>query len=129
MPARMRLSFRLLLVLALGGVSYLSFAPLEGLAPIDHLDKLGHLLAFLVLAWLADFAFPRRSFGSEKIVPLLGFGLLIELVQQQLPYRQFSLLDWLADGLGVALYPLWVPLLRRLPVLSVRWRREVPSPG
>jgi hypothetical protein len=125
----MMLGFRLLLMLALGGVSYLSFAPLDPPGPINHLDKLGHLLAFLLLAWLADFAFPRLSFGIEKILPLLGFGLLIELVQQQLPYRQFSWLDWMADGLGIAAYLLMVPLLQRLPLLSIRWSRRFPAPG
>lgn len=84
-------------------------------------DKLNHVLAFAVLAGLTDFSFPGSRFGAAKVLALLGFGLLIEVVQYFLPYRESSMLDWLADALGVAAYVLCIPLLRRLPGLRRRW--------
>ncbi len=69
-------------------------------------DKANHILAFFVLAGLADLAYPGSSpaRGWEKWVSLLAFGLFIEAVQYFLPYRQFSLLDLAADGIGIWLY-------------------------
>ena len=48
-------------------------------------------------------------------------GLLIELVQYFLPHRQFSLWDLAADMLGLLIYPLGFPLLKRIPGLALRW--------
>lgn len=82
---------------------------------------LNHILAFYVLALLLDLAFPQRPFGLGKVLALLAFGTLIEVLQYFLPLRQFSLVDILMDAVGVLLYALSRPLLRRLPVLRWRW--------
>ena len=37
------------------------------------------------------------------MLALLAYGLFIELVQALLPWRDFSLWDWGADGVGIAL--------------------------
>jgi VanZ family protein len=50
-------------------------------------DKLGHVLAFGLLSLLADFSFPAGRFGAGKILALLGYGVLIEIVQYFLTYR------------------------------------------
>lgn len=84
-------------------------------------DKLQHLLTFYVLILLADFAWPHRSLDSGKIAFILGYGMMLEVIQYYLPYREFSLLDFVADGAGVALYAVMVPLLQRLPWLRQRW--------
>lgn len=102
-------------------VGYLSFAHLEETPVADINDKFGHTTAFLCLAFLLDFARPRRVWGAEKLLPLLAYGLFIELVQYFLPYRTFSLWDLAADGLGLMLYPLALPLLKRIPGLALRW--------
>ncbi len=102
-------------------VAYLAFVQLQG-TPIERInDKLGHLAAFLTLAFLLDFASPRQAWGWRKLLPLFIYGLLIELVQYFLPHRQFSLWDLTADMLGLLIYPLGFPLLKRIPGLALRW--------
>ncbi len=84
-------------------------------------DKLGHFMAFYACALLIDFSFPYSRFGLKKALPLLGYGLLIEIIQLYLNYRYFSLYDLLADAAGLLAYGLSVPLIRHLPLLKGRW--------
>lgn len=81
----------------------LAFSPAEaGLQPQLN-DKFLHTTGFFVMACLAHLAHPY----AKKMYPIIGLailGLMIELVQAYLPYREFSLWDWCADLLGVALY-------------------------
>jgi VanZ family protein len=81
-------------------------------------DKAKHASAFAVLALLLDFSFPATRFGTAKIAALLGFGILIEVIQYFLPYRDASALDVGADSVGIALYALCLPLLLRARVLQ-----------
>ncbi|MEA3639008.1 MAG: VanZ family protein [Lamprobacter sp.] len=84
-------------------VAYLAFLPSAD--PIGaSWDKANHLLAFAVMAWLADLGWPARRQASLRWGLLLGYGLLIETVQHFIPLRHFSLLDWVADGIGILIY-------------------------
>lgn len=65
-------------------------------------DKVNHLIAFLELTILTRLAWPELR-ALWYVPALLLFGLAIELVQLTLPYRDFSLKDLLADGLGIAI--------------------------
>ena len=115
------LGFRVVFAASLLLISYLAFGQLEGTPVASINDKLGHTAAFLTLAFLFDFSSPRRPWGARKALPLLAYGLLIELVQLFLPYREFSLWDLAADALGLLLYPYTIPLLKRIPSLALRW--------
>jgi VanZ family protein len=115
-------SFRLALAAALPVITHIATAPLAYPMLKGINDKAGHLSAFFVLAFLVDFSFPGSRFGRSKVLALFGYGLLIEVLQHFLPYRDFSLLDLAADGAGIALYLLALPALRHLPVLRRRWR-------
>jgi VanZ family protein len=84
-------------------------------------DKANHLLAFGALALLGDFAFPASKFGLKKFLWLLGYGVLIELIQYFLPYREASLLDVMADAAGLAIYWWCNRILRFVPLLGQRW--------
>jgi len=84
-------------------------------------DKVSHILAFGALALSADFSFPRRQFVPGTALALLGYGVLIEVVQYFLPYRDCSALDVLADSVGIAAYALGFPLLRHIPLLRHLW--------
>jgi hypothetical protein len=84
-------------------------------------DKVLHFIAFASLAALMDFSFPKSWFGMRKIMSLLLYGLLIEYVQSFMPWRSVSLLDWVADMFGIAIYLIFIPLLRHLPLLRLRW--------
>ncbi len=112
---------RIALAVAIVVVLHLATTPRSYPVIQDLNDKLSHVLAFAVLAGLADFSFPQGRFGMAKISALLAFGLLIEVVQYFLPYRESSVFDWMADAVGIAAYALCLPLLRRIPGLRRRW--------
>jgi VanZ family protein len=84
-------------------------------------DKVAHFVAFYVCALLLDFSFPDSGFDLKKAVPLILYGLLIEIIQLYLSYRHFSLLDLLADAGGLMVYGLSLPIIKRLPFLKWRW--------
>ena len=120
MPAATRtLLFRLALLSALLGIGYLGTTPTDVLLPETN-DKLKHLAAFLLLAYLCDAAFPRQPWNWRKFIPLLGYGLLLECIQYFIPNRLFSLADLAADAVGLALYPLLRDWLARAFTLAQR---------
>lgn len=84
--------------------SYLSLMPQEYLPEgVDIWDKLSHAVAFGVIALSAALGWPHKGFLRSLAMPLLGFGMLIEVMQLLIPGREFSLLDILADGVGILL--------------------------
>lgn len=94
-------------MLALILISWLALTPSSPPMP-GQTDKLAHLAAFLLLALLADRAFPQRGFDYLVILPLIAYGGALELVQGMLPYRFGSWADLAADAAGVLLYGFFV---------------------
>ena len=118
---------RCLFTLALMVATYFATADSDHLViTITVYDKIQHLVAFFTLIMLADYAWPHTPFNLRKVMALLAYGFALELVQSQLPYREFSLLDFLADGGGILLYFFTIPVLQRLPVMRRRWQFLVP---
>lgn len=115
------LCFRLTLATLLLLILHLASTPLHYPVAGQLNDKLSHVLAFYVLAMFGDFSFPRVRFGLSKALPLMAYGLLIEVIQYFLPYRVFSIYDLGADALGVLAYVVSVPLLKQIPALRRRW--------
>ncbi len=105
-------------------VAWLAFAP--GAEPAGFSwDKANHMLAFFVMAALADGGYPGRNRELPRWGLLLGYGLVIEMVQWPLPYREFSWLDLVANLVGVLLYiglRAWVGWRLRRPLASSRSR-------
>ncbi|MDC1314351.1 VanZ family protein [Pseudomonadales bacterium] len=98
---------QVLLVLAIGVILWMALsANPPGAAGLFDFDKLNHLAAFFILALLAEYAFPSATISALKLLPLLGFGLLIEVLQYWVGYRYFEWLDVAADGAGIVLF--WV---------------------
>lgn len=98
---------KVLLVLAIGFILWLALsANPPRAAGLFDLDKLNHLAAFFVLALLTEYAFPKVTVGALKLLPLLGFGLLIEVLQDWVGYRYFEWLDVAADAAGIVVF--WV---------------------
>lgn len=91
-----------LLALTVLAILYLATAGSPRELPSTGLDKINHLLAFAVLAVQWRLAFPRMRLVGV-ILGLLGYGVLIELIQLPLPHRSAEGADVLADALGVAL--------------------------
>ena len=89
--------------------------------PVANGDKVLHIIAFCSLAFLSDFAFPSWGFGFRKLVPLMVFGIMIELIQSFLPWRSADMMDFLADCVGLVAYGILTPILRRIPLISDRW--------
>src|SRR5438045_3363671 len=114
--------FRILLVTLLLVISYFAFTPLHYPALEVASDKLRHAAAFLALAFALDFSAPARRYDAAKILALLGYGIMIEVVQHFLPFRSSEFLDVVGDSAGLLLYGLALPLLRRAPLLRERWR-------
>jgi VanZ family protein len=114
---------RAALVIALLVSTYMATSQAGAAVGASLNDKLTHLITFFGLAWLTDFSFPRGHFGWSKILPLLVYGLLIEIIQFFLPYRTFSLLDLTANATGIGLYGVTLLPMECSPI--VMWRRAV----
>ncbi len=106
--------YRYLFWSALGVITFLALWPMQDTGVTTGWDKSNHVLAFLVLAWLLDGAWPRHLSLVWKLALLLGYGLAIEVVQGLLAYRELSLWDWFSDGLGLLAYGLLRPWLQSL---------------
>jgi len=68
----------------------------------QHADKVGHFLIFFSLALLLDLSFKLTI--NKSLIILSAYGVLIEVMQSFLPYRDASAGDILADILGVVVY-------------------------
>ncbi len=65
-------------------------------------DKANHFIAFFTLYILLSLAY--KNFSTKlKILFLLAFGMQIEIVQSFIDGRYFSLLDVVADSIGITL--------------------------
>ncbi|MGH1537576.1 MAG: VanZ family protein [Gammaproteobacteria bacterium] len=70
---------------------------------ISNADKFAHAFAFFVLSMLLLFGYKlsKPLFTSALVMAL--FGLFIEVLQRFVPNRMFSMVDFVADLLGIAL--------------------------
>ncbi len=98
-PARLAL-VRVLFWAACLFAFVMAVLPHPPMVPGDPSDKIQHIVAFLVLAALGHFAYPR----TKKRVLLLGlmaFGAMIEFAQL-IPalHRDSDPYDWIADTLA-----------------------------
>ena len=84
---------RLVLVLALLMITSMALTPTPGEVQQSVNDKLGHALAFLLLAFLVHTSWPRIQFGWRQFSALLGYGLALEVAQHFIHNRYLSLLD------------------------------------
>ena len=99
--------------LCFGLTAYLSLMPQEFLpSGINIWDKLSHSIAFAALALSAALGWPEKGFVRSVLIPLLLFGVLVEVIQYFVPGREFSLLDMLADAVGIFIVWIGVTALR-----------------
>lgn len=92
--------FRLVLLVALAGVTYLALMPAQAVSLGS--DKTNHVVAFAVLGVLARLGF-LRSGVVAVMFPLFIYGVLIEAMQYQVG-RFAGMDDLVANlvGLGIA---------------------------
>jgi hypothetical protein len=96
--------FFVLWVLSLGTVCYLSLSPkVEVSFGFEWDDTICHALAYAWLSTLALLGFQRAWFRLVGVLLLIPFGIALEFVQQFVPGRHFSVVDMIANSIGVAL--------------------------
>ena len=88
---------------AIIAISYLATTSVDHTVQSTFNDKFNHLIAFIVLSFLAHIAYPKVK-NLKWATALFFYGLLIEAVQYFLPYREFSLLDLATDSVGIIAY-------------------------
>lgn len=95
-------AFKIAFWIALGCIEYLATTSYH-IALVESLwDKFNHFFAFGVLYILLSFGYVGLK-GWQKAFLLLLFGAQIEIVQSFLPSREFSLLDIVADSIGIVI--------------------------
>ena len=107
MPPAQRLTWlrtvsRILLVLTLVGIAVLSLSPSVPSGP-EGGDKIGHVLAYFVLACLMVLSVRRATTRMGRLAGLvaaaIAYGLVMESLQL-LVGRQFDLMDMAANTVG-----------------------------
>lgn len=107
---------RWLLALTLIAITVLALSPQQSTTIDTGWDKLNHMLAFAVLGLLA-----LAASGRHVVMPLLwllGYGVVLELLQGLTPARVASPADIIADILGLLLG--WL-LYRCWRIARQRW--------
>ncbi len=111
----MKMLWRISFWLCFGLTAYLSLLPQEFLpSGINIWDKLSHSIAFAALALSAALGWPKRDIFRSVLIPLLLFGVLIEVMQYFIPGREFSLLDMLADAIGIIIVWIGVTMVQKV---------------
>lgn len=85
-----------------GIVAVTSLRPGDGLS-IDPMDKVVHLLVYYIFAVLGYRALTKLRYYPYLCLGIIAYGVLIEFGQSQVPGREMSALDMLANTLGVIL--------------------------
>lgn len=115
---QMRRLWQAVLFLSIAAILYLATTNSSYPIPASANDKINHLIAFIELTIVTRLAWPRLS-AFWYLPALLGFGFALEVVQANLPYRDFSLADVLADALGIAIGMLPWPGIRQTKLPDV----------
>lgn len=113
-----------MLVISATAILYLATTSEPYPVPSADSDKLNHLLAFLQLTIVTRLAWP----GLNRLwiaCGLLTFGVTIEVIQAQLPYRTFAVADIVADAAGIAIGLLPCPEIIRRRIVKTREKADV----
>ena len=95
-------SFRAYLLVCIVAIEFLATTTIHIEVVESVWDKANHFIAFFTLYVLLSFAY--KSLGLlSKVALLVAFGLQIEIVQSFIDGRYFSLLDVVADSIGILL--------------------------
>jgi VanZ family protein len=98
---------RIGLTLTIVAITTLALIPAPEVVVSTGWDKTDHWSAFFTLAFLAHHAFPKKSLWWVAAL-LVAYGIGIEVAQSFTPTRDASILDVVADSVGIAGYALLV---------------------
>ena len=93
-------------------IEYLALTPAQIKLIENSWDKANHFIAFAALYVTLHFGFCRLNLSTKAAI-LLAYGIQIEIAQSFVPNRYFSLLDIVADGIGIVFGILLVRILDR----------------
>ena len=107
--------YRVIFIVLILLISYLAIIPFSTTSiDVPHLDKLLHFLAFFVLMTFLDLSTTRPiEVHLGLILCLLLYALAIEVIQYTLPYRSADLYDIFADCLGMLVYFVFIPRIKK----------------
>ncbi|NRB78881.1 MAG: VanZ family protein [Saccharospirillaceae bacterium] len=88
-------------VLCLIAISMLSLSPSESVPQVGGYDKIVHFLSYLILSMSFWLGFQKAKPVWLVLILLIMFGVLIEILQSFVPGRLMSLMDAIANGLGI----------------------------
>jgi len=77
-------------------------------------DKFAHAIGYFFLITTLDLGFRTFRYFPAKITSLFIYGLALEIIQYFIPSRTFSLLDMVANAVGLLAYPAIYLLVRRI---------------
>ncbi len=80
----------------------LMLLPASELPAVNIWDKAEHAMTFAALMALAWPAYHHRFTAQKLALYLVCYGIAIECIQHFIPSRSFSVLDMVADSIGVA---------------------------
>lgn len=95
---------RLGLLVAVVVITTLALMPATAVPISSGWDKLDHWSAFFALSFLANHAFPQRSFWRVIALALVVYGIGIEIAQSFTPDRDADAMDVVADSIGILIY-------------------------
>ena len=94
--------FKLLLLICVIAIEFLATTTIKIEIVESFWDKSNHFIAFFVLNILLSLAFKKYSI-IKKTLWLLAFAVQIEVVQYFIEGRYFSLMDIVADSIGIVI--------------------------
>ena len=83
---------------------YFAMRSMAGPSSLAINDKVMHAAVFFCFAFLVDLVTSNTPYWKWKGIPLLAYGLFIEICQTLTPTRQFELADLAADAAGIIIY-------------------------
>ena len=119
---KLKLVFTAAFALAVLVVSYLVFSKPNYPVTFNNMDKVGHILSFFGLAFLAYFAFKPKWYWMWSV--LTFYAILIEVIQSQIPYRSASVADVVADVFGIGLFYLFLFVFRKYQAIKLFSKRS-----
>lgn len=117
------IGFRFALIAAVAAITWLATTSAPAVVEIPVWDKAQHALAFMVLAFLIDYARPtlEGTFSRANKVKwglLIAYGVGLELLQWQLGDRVPEAYDVIADVAGIGVYCTVRPILGAIGPLA-----------
>ena len=92
---------KILIIIQLLIMTFFSFKTQAALIQISISDKVIHFFAYAIMTLWLHLLFSSKNIFFKSIILLFIYGLIIEFVQYFIPGRSFSIMDVVANFLGI----------------------------